>query len=98
MDLTEQEVRSLIRDEIRKLFNIADSKNTDIKYAQTREAAKILGYKNSQSLYKLIRSGVLRVGKEVQDRRSPMALNADYWFNLKACQKRLDTPPEKRAN
>lgn len=94
-NLSEQDVRAIIRDEIAKAFGI--NQNPDIKYLSTKEAASVLGYKNPQPLYKLINNGILRIGKEVQDRRSPNSVYADYWFNIPACQKRLNTPPEKRA-
>lgn len=95
-NLTEQDVRRIIRDEIAKAFGI--SRNPDIEYVNTSEAAKLLGYKDNKSVYNLIDLGVLRIGKEVQDRRSKNSLKADYWFNIKACQTRLNTLPEKRAN
>ena len=96
MSFTEQDIRNLIRDEIAKAFGFTNQQ-TDIEFTRTREAAKILGYSNYRPLYKLIDANVLRLGIEVQDRRSPDSVNADYWFNIPACKKRLNTPPEKRA-
>ena len=42
-------------------------------------------------------NGTLRLGFEVQDRRSPESQNCSYYFSIPACLKRLNTPPEKRA-
>ena len=96
MGLTEQDVRRIIRDEITKAFGI-DFISSDIEFAQTKKAAELLGYPNPRGLYRLIDDGVLRIGLEVQDRRGKDKAYADYWFNIPACKKRLNTPPEKRA-
>lgn len=94
MALTEQEVRLIIRDEMRKAFGLGA---VDIQWVDAKEAAKALGYNSVRSLYHLKDSGVLRIGKEIQDRRSSGSAKGDYYFNLKACEIRLNTPPEKRA-
>jgi hypothetical protein len=49
-------------------------------------------------LREAINNGTFRIGKEVQDRRSKGALYSRYYFNISACVKRLNTPPEKQAN
>ena len=96
MTLSENEVRYIVRDELRKAFGF---NNTDILWVDAKEAARQLGYgSNVRSLYYLKDTGVLRVGKEVQDRRPPGSTKGDYYFNIQACLKRLNTPPEKRAN
>lgn len=96
MALTEQDVRNIVRDEVRKAFGWD---NPDIQYLNAKEAARQLGYgSNVRALYYLKDSGVLRVGKEIQDRRPSGSTKGDYYFNLKACEKRLNTPPEKRSS
>lgn len=95
MSLSEHDIRRIVVDEIARRFG-AD-RQPDIKYVSTREIARILGYQNTKPIYTLINSGVLRVGEEVQDRRPAGSLKADYYFNVLAVQKRLNTPPEKRA-
>jgi hypothetical protein len=95
MNLSEQEIRILIRDEIKKAFSITG--NTDIEYLDIKSAAIAFGYKNPRRLYYLVETGVLRIGKEVQDRRPPNSTKAVYFFNKQACLKRLNTPPGKRA-
>ncbi len=96
--MEEEKVRAIIWDELRKAFGVNVASNPDIEFLNTSEIAKILGYKNTRPIYALIESGVLRIGQEVQDRRSPASQKADYYFNKNACLKRLNTPPEKRAN
>jgi hypothetical protein len=95
MSLSEQEVRAIVRDEIAKAFGI--NINPDIQYLSTSEAAKALGYKKTRYLYDLIHSGILRLGEEVQDRRRPGSANANYYFNINACVKRLNNSPGKRV-
>lgn len=96
MNLSEQDIRRIIRDEIGKAFGFSNT-NSDIEFAQTKKAAELLGYSNPRGLYRLIDDGVLRIGIEVQDRRGKGKVYADYWFNIPACKKRLNTPPGKRA-
>ena len=95
MSLSEQDVRAIIRDEFRKMAGI-ESQN-DIEWFNAKEAARRLGYESVRSLYTLKDNGVLRLGKEYQDRRTPGSTKGDYYFNLKACDKRLNTSPEKRV-
>lgn len=99
-NFSEQDIERIAIRAIRKFFgSIVGADNLDIQWLNAKEAAKQLGYgSNVRSLYHLKDSGVLRVGKEIQDRRPAGSSKGDYYFNLKACEKRLNTPPEKRAN
>ena len=95
MNLSENQIRFIVRDELRKAFNF---NHADILWVDAKEAARQLGYgSNVRSLYHLKDTGVLRIGKEIQDRRPANSVKGDYYFNIKACEKRLNTPPEKRA-
>lgn len=98
--MNKAEIEAIVEAKLRLLLGevlgLQKTNNQNIEFVQTTEAAKKLGYRNARPLYHLIKTGVLRIGKEVQDRRSPQSVNADYWFNISACQKRLNTPPEKR--
>ena len=94
--ITEQQVRAIFRDELKKLFGF--NSNPDIEYLPINQAYLKLGYKNVRALRYAIDSGVLRVGKEVQDRRSSDSTRPDYYFNIQACINRLNTPPEKRSS
>lgn len=96
MSLSEQDVRRIIRDEIRRAFGFDTS--AEIEFLPTEQAYKKLGYLSYQELTKAVYNGTLRIGIEVQDRRSPDSSTARYYFNINACLKRLNTPPEKRAN
>ncbi len=67
------------------------------KFLPAKDAAERLGYRNQFSLYHAIRTGVLRIGYEVQDRRTPGSKRPFYFVHLEAAEKRLTTPPEKRS-
>ncbi|MEL6493949.1 MAG: hypothetical protein AAFQ41_02340 [Cyanobacteria bacterium J06623_7] len=93
-NLTEQDIRAIIRDELRKI--VGANNRQDIIYLPTNEAYKQLGFTSSAQLRQAVNNGLLRVGKEVQDRRSPDAAHSSYYFNIPLCVNRLNTRPEKR--
>lgn len=96
-NFSEQDIRAIIRDEIARLFRINQSPN--ILWLDAREAARQLGYGNDvRPLYHLKDTGVLRIGKEIQDRRPNGSSKGIYYFNIKACHERLNTHPTKRNN
>jgi hypothetical protein len=91
------ELRLMIREEVESAIAQLTETNSP-QYLPTRKAAETLGYKNVQTLYRAVESGLLRIGKEVQDRRNPNSVNANYYFDIPACQKRLQMVPEKRKS
>lgn len=98
-NLSEQDIRKIVDDQIRQTFGkLFDVFSQDIEYKPTSEAYKRLGYSSSQALRKAVENKTLRLGKEVQDRREPNSIYACYYFNIPACIKRLNTPPEKRTS
>ena len=60
------------------------------------EAWKELGYKNYQQCYRKVRKGHYRLGHEVEDRRSPDAVDPQYWLDITACRARDKILPAKR--
>ncbi len=95
-NLTEQDVRAIIRDEIRKAFGLNTS-DRDLEFLPTSKAWQKLGYESRKQLIGAIKSGDLREGKEYQDRSSYNSQKPLYYFNINACIKRLNTPREKRG-
>ena len=94
-NFTEQDIRAIVRDEFRQMAGA--NQPQDIEFLPTSEAYKRLGYPSGKQLRKAIDDGILRVGNEVQDRRSDDSTRPIYYFNIQACIKQLNTPPEKRA-
>ena len=93
--ITEQEARAIFKEEMCKMVG-AVAESRDPEWLPTSEACKKLNYASQDSLRKAVSNQTLRLGFEVQDRRSPESRNCSYYFNIRACIKRLNTPPEKR--
>jgi hypothetical protein len=91
---SEKDIRYIVRDEIRKAFAIDNPSATE--FLSTAKAYLSLGYSSRQKLIEDVKNGTFRIGIEVQDRRSPTSSTACYYFNIQACIKRLNVPPEKR--
>jgi hypothetical protein len=62
----------------------------------TAKAYSLLDLADSEQLREMVRSGLLRLGKEVRDRRKPNSQKPRYQFNIERCKKRLLELPEKR--
>ena len=99
MSLTETEIRAIARDEFKKLLTngIGEIDNSVPEYLPTADAWQKLGFSNYRQLLKAVDNGLFRLDKEVQDRRGQRSQKARYYFNIKACLKRLNTPAEKRS-
>ena len=97
--LNEDDVRAIARDEFKKLLmqGIGEIDNSIPEYLPAPKAWKVLGFSNYRQLLKAIENGLLRLNKEVQDRRGQRSQKARYYFNIKACLKRLNTPAEQRS-
>jgi hypothetical protein len=97
--MNESEIKQIVDARIKELFGnllgLNDPK--DIEFLPTNQAYKKLGYPSAKALRVAVENGTLRLGIEVQDRRSPDSIYASYYFNVPACIKRLNIPPEKRA-
>ena len=99
---SEQDIRLIVRSEIRKLFmNGFDATDADIEWLTTSQAVEKLNYPSADSLRKDIAKpgsdGNLRLGIEVQDRRKTSSAKPDYRFNYRKCVERLNTPPSMRS-
>lgn len=97
--MNQQEIEKIVEVKVKEILVKAFglTTNPDIEYLTTSEAWKVFGYKSPRQLYSAIESGLFRVGKEVQDRRSSTSTKALYYFNKQACLKRLNELPEKRS-
>jgi len=91
------ELRLMIREEVASVVAKLVETNPP-QYLPTRKAAAVLGYRDRRQLIRAVETGLLRLGKEVQDRRAPDSEKPSYYFNIPACQKRLQLLPEKRKS
>lgn len=69
---------------------------TNRQWYDTDPAYQMLGFDNPKQLREAVKSNLLRVGKEVRDRRKPQSKLPRYQFHLERCQKRLSESPERR--
>ena len=99
MGLSKAEIEQIVEAKVKAIFSqlLTSGDHKDIEYLPTAKAYLTLGYSSQQKLRDAISDRTLRLGIEVQDRRSPDSSYASYYFNIPACIKRLNTPPEKRA-
>lgn len=86
-------VDRLVQNAIAKAFGLAKPDETVLP---TKLAYRELGYASPKQLYSAIESGLLTVGKEVEDRRKPASSKPQYYFNIAKCRKTLKMLPEKR--
>lgn len=61
------------------------------------QAYLLLGYDDYHKLWEAVDSGLLRVGKEVSDRRKPNSSRPVYYFHIQKCLERFQTVPERRG-
>lgn len=94
--IPESQLKEAIKQALAEMLGVQPQQPTKRKAYPTSKAYEILGYDSPGQLYDAVESGLLRLGKEVQDRRKPQAVNARYYFDIEACQKRLAEVPERR--
>ena len=95
----ESQIREVVIEVLRDLIVASSKKSSSVlpdKWVDLRKAWEILGYPSYQALYKAVKSGLLRPGIEVRDRRKPGARIARWQVNLAAAHKRLKSDPATR--
>jgi hypothetical protein len=94
--IPESELREAVRTILAEMLGVGGTEPTTKRVAPTKEAIALLGYKNDEQLYDAVASGLLRLGKEVEDRRKPTGQRPRYYFDIDKCRKRLAELPERR--
>lgn len=94
--IPESQLKQAVREILAEMLGVQPQQYPRRRAYPTSQAYKLLGYDSSGQLYDAVESELLRIGKEVQDRRKPKAVNARYYFDIEACQKRLAELPERR--
>lgn len=96
----ESQIREVVIDVLRELVTSSSRQPKEAplpdKWVDLRKAWDLLGYPSYQALYKAVKSGLLRPGIEVRDRRKPGARIARWQVNLAAAHKRLKSDPTTR--
>ena len=94
-DLIRQIVRETIAEMFSPIVNTSQAE-PDQQWQNLKSAWEPLGYPSYSALYKDVRSGLFRQGKELCDRRKPGAKIARLQIDLIAARRRLRENPAKR--
>lgn len=86
--LSKNQLRQAVREILAEMLGV-DVEGNQRKVYPTSKAFKLLGYDRAEQLRDAVASGLLRLGKEVEDRRQPTAKLPRYYFDIERCQKRL---------
>jgi hypothetical protein len=71
--------------------------NNKRQWYPSSKAYSLLGYDNYRKLWNAVDSGLLRIGKEVSDRRKPNSSRPVYYFHIQKCIEQLQQSPAKRS-
>lgn len=95
-----EEMKSLIREVLAEMLGpvIGNQAEPTERWVSLRQAWKPLGYPSYDALYADVQSGLLRLGKEVRDRRKPGAKIARYQIDVVAVSQRLKQDPAMRRS
>lgn len=96
--VSEQQLKQVVREILAEMLGVGieQAPASNRQWYDTNSAYTLLGLDSAEQLREAVRSGLLRVGQEVRDRRKPQAKLPRYQFHLEKCQKRLSEKPERR--
>ncbi|NEQ28926.1 MAG: hypothetical protein F6K28_60275 [Microcoleus sp. SIO2G3] len=97
--ISESELKQAVREVLAEMLGLgtpAHSVSPLRQWYDTDPAYTLLGLDDPEQLREAVRSGLLRVGHEVRDRRKPKAKLPRYQFHIEKCQQRLAERPERR--
>ncbi len=93
--IPKSQLKRVVREILAEMLGIEDRERTKQWY-DINEAYKLLDLRSAKQLREMIRTGLLRIGHEVRDRRSPSSRVARYQVNIPKSLERLRKPPETR--
>lgn len=93
--VTKAELKTAVREVLSEMLGV-QVREQEQQWYDTAEAYKLLDLKSAKQLREMIRSGLLRIGYEVRDRRTPGSQLARYQIHIQKSRERLQKPPEKR--
>lgn len=96
--ISEQQLKQAVREVLAEMLGVSSEQpaSGQRQWYDTNSAYALLGLDTAEQLREAVRSGLLRVGQEVRDRRKPQAKLPRYQFHIEKCQKRLSDKPERR--
>jgi hypothetical protein len=93
--IPKSQLKEAVREVLAEILGVQSQEQTKQWY-DIAEAYIFLDLKSAKQLREMIRSGLLRIGYEVRDRRSPNSQVARYQVHIQKSLERLQKPPEKR--
>ncbi|MEH1821510.1 MAG: hypothetical protein V7L31_20925 [Nostoc sp.] len=99
--IPESQIEALVEKLVKK--KLAEMLGVNVSQPQrqwydTEDAYSILALNTTEQLREMVRSGLLRIGYEVRDVRSPSSQIPRYQFHIEKCEARLLQSPEKRRS
>lgn len=95
--IPESQLRAAVKQVLAEMLGMNQlAQASNRQWYDTDPAYELLDMDSAEQLRKAVRSGLLRVGYEVRDRRQPRAQRPRYQFHIEKCRKRLGLLPEKR--
>ena len=89
-------LKQAVREVLAEMLGVQATAQEQRQWYDTDPAYELLGLDDPEQLRDAVRSGLLRIGHEVRDRRKPRAKLPRYQFHLEKCHRRLLEKPEKR--
>ncbi|MEH1790351.1 hypothetical protein [Nostoc sp.] len=94
--IPESQLRDVIKEILAEMLGVTAVAQTNRQWYDTEQAYSLLGLNLADQLRDMVRSGLLRIGHEVRDVRSPDSQIPRYQFHIEKCELRLSLPPEQR--
>jgi hypothetical protein len=94
--IPESQLRDAIKEILAEMLGVVPT-TAHRQWHDTDQAYSLLGLSSSEQLREMVRNGILRIGHEVRDVRSPNSQIARYQFHLEKCEARLALSPGRRS-
>jgi hypothetical protein len=91
-------VEGMVKDTLAQMLGVNVTTQPNRQWYDTEVAYSPLGLNSADQLREMVRSGLLRIGYEVRDVRSPNSQIPRYQFHIEKCEARLALPPEQRQS
>ncbi|MEH2034051.1 MAG: hypothetical protein V7K67_31335 [Nostoc sp.] len=89
-------VEGMVKETLAQMLGVNTTAQTQRRWYDTEQAYSLLGLNLADQLRDMVRSGLLRIGYEVRDVRSPDSQIPRYQFHIEKCELRLSLSPEQR--
>ncbi|MBN3875268.1 hypothetical protein [Nostoc sp. JL23] len=94
--IPESQLRDAIKEILAEMLGVNATAQPNRQWYDTDPAYCHLGLDSAEQLREMVRNGLLRIGIEVRDVRSPSSQIPRYQFHIEKCEARLLQSPEKR--